>query len=391
MWAESSKSSTLQLQNKRQRTGPCHWAGVAFAPVHDLHVLVFMMKYALIPVWIVQLFTQAKSFRSNPIIGNLWLNRCGLHVARIILAQAVMRLRFELLSVGIDKALKQSFYRDGYMVIENALPAEQFVKIKNEVGAIDAEVRECKQGDTLTHRILIDEQSKNDLPMCSEMLASENYLSLHKFASGKNGRPVSYIQTIKNHFIDGPADPQKNLHSDTFHPTMKSWYFLDDCNSDNGPFTYLPGSQRLTLARLKWEYQKSISICAQGDKYSSNGSFRATPEDLTSMGLGEPIGLSVPANTLVIANTHGFHRRGDAAKRSMRTEIWSISRSNPFNPFPGIDLPALARLQNRALTWYREYCDKKAAARGAESSWHIVPARNTLEDPQAVVREQEAA
>jgi len=349
------------------------------------------MKLVLIPVWIVQLFTQAKSFRSNPVIGSLLLNRCGLHVARIVLAQGIMRLRFEMLGTGIDKSLKQSFFHDGYMVIENALPKEQFEKIKSEVAAIDAEVRECQQGDTLTHRILIDEQSKSQLPSSSAMLTSNDYLSLHKFASGKNGRPVSYIQTIKNHFVEGPSDPQKNLHSDTFHPTMKSWYFLDDCNSDNGPFTYLPGSQRLTMARLKWEYRKSITISQQGDKYSSNGSFRATPEDLLSMGMGAPIGLSVPANTLVIANTHGFHRRGDAAKRSMRTEIWSISRSNPFNPLPGIDLPALARLQNRALTWYREYCDRKAAARGAQSSWHVVPARNTLDDPQVEVREKEAA
>jgi len=72
---------------------------------------------------------------------------------------------------------------------------------------------------------------------------------------------------------------------------MKSWYFLDDCNSDNGPFTYLPGSQRLTLARLKWEYKKSITISQKGDHYSSNGSFRATPEDLISMGMGKPIGM----------------------------------------------------------------------------------------------------
>jgi len=341
------------------------------------------MKLLLLPVWFVQLFTQAKSFKNNPIIGSLVLNRCGLHVIRIILAQSIMRLRFEMLSIGMDKNLKKSFLNDGYMVIENAMSEQRFQQIKNQVKSVDAEVRECQQGDTLTHRILIDEQSQAQLPAISAMLGSKRYLSLHKFAAGKNSRPVSYIQTIKNHFVDGPADPQKNLHSDTFHPTMKSWYFLDECNSDNGPFTYLPGSQRLSMARLKWEYRKSITIAKQGDNYSSNGSFRATPEDLASMGMGEPIGLSVPANTLVIANTHGFHRRGDAAKRSMRTEIWSISRSNPFNPFPGVDIPALARLQNRALTWYREYCDTKAAKKGVQSSWHIVEARNTLHDPEA--------
>lgn len=349
------------------------------------------MKLLLLPVWLVQLFTQAKSFKNNPIIGSTLLNRCGLHVLRIIIAQSIMRLRFELLGLTIDKPLKHAFYKDGFMVIVNAIPAEQFERIKSEVANVHAEVRECKQGDTLTHRILLNETNTTAMPDTVAMLSSERYLSLHKFASGKNNRPVSYIQTIKNHFIDGPVDPQKNLHSDTFHPTMKSWYFLDDCNADNGPFTYLPGSQRLSMSRLKWEYRKSITISENGDKYSSNGSFRATPEDLVSMGMGKPVGLCVPANTLVIANTHGFHRRGDAAKRSMRTEIWSISRSNPFNPLPGIDLPVLAKLQDNALTWYREYCDKKSAKRGAQSSWHVVGARNTLEDPQAQAIEKEAA
>lgn len=351
------------------------------------------MKLLLLPVWFMQLLTQAKSFKNNPVIGSLLLNRCGLHVIRIVLAHAIMRLRFAMLGIGIEKDLKKSFYRDGFMVIENAMSEQRFQQIKNQVRSVDAQVRECKQGDTLTHRILIDEQSQSDLPAVASMLASQRYLALHKFAAGKNSRPVSYIQTIKNHFVDGPADPQKNLHSDTFHPTMKSWYFLDDCNSDNGPFTYLPGSQRLTIARLKWEYYKSITIASQGDHYSSNGSFRATPKDLASMGMGEPVGLSVSANTLVIANTHGFHRRGDAQKRSMRTEIWSISRSNPFNPFPGIDIPVLARLQNRALNWYREYCDTKAAKNDVPSSWHIVDARNTLDDThgQSQYKHKEAA
>jgi len=341
------------------------------------------MKLLLFPVWFMQLFTQAKSFKNNPVIGSLVLNRCGLHFIRIVLAHSIMRLRFAMLGMGVDRDLKRSFYNDGFMVVENAMSEQLFQQIKNQVRSVDAQVRECKQGDTLTHRILVDEQSQAHLPAVTAMLASKRYLALHKFASGKSSRPVSYIQTIKNHFVDGPADPQKNLHSDTFHPTMKSWYFLDDCSSDNGPFTYLPGSQRLTIARLKWEYNKSITIAEHGDNYSSNGSFRATAEDLVSMGMGQPVGLSVPANTLVIANTHGFHRRGDAQKRSMRTEIWSISRSNPFNPLPGIDIPVLARLQNRALTWYREYCDAKAAKNGVQSSWHVIEARNTLEDPES--------
>jgi len=349
------------------------------------------MKLFLLPVWFIQLFTQAKSFGSNPIIGNTLLNRCGLHIIRLVLSHCIMRFRFILCGLGVDRQLRQAFYQDGFVVVKDVLPQEQFERIYEEVTNINAEVRECRQGDTLTHRIMIDELTRPSLQTTAEMLDSKKYLALHKFAAGNKTRPVSYIQTIKNHFVNGPDDPQKNLHSDTFHPTMKSWYFLDECSEKNGPFTYLPGSQRLSMARIKWEYRKSIHISQDGDRYSNNGSFRATKADLDSMGFDEPIALSVPANTLVIANTHGFHRRGDASERSMRTEIWSISRSNPFNPLPGVDIPALATLQNRALRWYRRHCDKKAEKRGAQSSWHIIDIRNTLVDNQINHEEREAA
>jgi len=108
------------------------------------------MKLLLLPVRFVQLFTQAKSFKHNPIIGSLILNRCGLHVIRIVLAQSIMRLRFQMLGFGIDKDLKRSYFKDGFMVIENAMSEQSFQQIKNQVRSVDAEVRECRQGDTLT-------------------------------------------------------------------------------------------------------------------------------------------------------------------------------------------------------------------------------------------------
>ena len=159
---------------------------------------------------------------------------------------------------------------------------------------------------------------------------------------------------------------------------MKSWYFLDDVDERNGPFTYVPGSHKLSLARLRWEYRKSIDISSNGDRYSGNGSFRLGDEDARQMGLSAPKGFKVTANTLVVANTHGFHCRGQASERSTRTELWTISRSNPFNPFPGIDHPLMTRLQNRALNAWRRYADRRADKRGTVSSWHVIDARNTI-------------
>lgn len=337
-----------------------------------------MKKLLMAPVWLAQVFTQTKSFSKNPILGNALLNRMGLHVTRIVLAHAVMRFRMLILGFGISKELRKAYYESGYILIPEFLDEKDFSQLKEEILIADAEVRECTQGDTLTHRIMLDDNSLAGLPLCSYFISGAEQKKLLKFASGINGQPVSYIQTIKNHFIDGPPDPQKNLHSDTFHPTMKSWYFLDDVDERNGPFTYVPGSHRLTLARLRWEYRRSVEISTDGDRYSGNGSLRLSQSDADEMGLQPAQGFKVSANTLVIANTHGFHCRGQASERSTRTELWTISRSNPFNPFPGIDHPAITRLQNRVLNAYRQHCDKKAEERGTRSSWHVIEARNTV-------------
>lgn len=337
-----------------------------------------MKKLFLMPIWVVQLFTQTKSFENNPVIGNPVLNRAGLHVVRLVLSHVIMRFRMLLLSRAIDPEHKQSYYKNGYILIRNFLDEDQFTALRSEVSNAQGEVRECTQGDTLTHRMLLEPDALESLPVCKSVTDHDYLRKLLKFASGKNQQPVSYIQTIKNHFVSGPPDPQKNLHSDTFHPTMKSWYFLDDVDDKNGPFTYVPGSHKLSVARLKWEYYKSIRISEGDDKYSRNGSLRATRADLQAMNLSDPNGLQVPANTLVIANTHGFHCRGEATHRSTRTELWTISRNNPFNPIPGIDHPWLNSLQYKALNAWRRHCDSKAEERGSVASWHIVEAKNTL-------------
>lgn len=337
-----------------------------------------MKQLLLLPVWLLQLFTQAKSFSKNPVLGNRWLNTLGLHVVRMVLAHGIMRMRMLLLSRGIDPALRDAFFNDGFILIADFLPQGSHQALMREIFDARAEVRECTQGDTLTHRIMLDQTTLPTLPLCESVLQRDDYRRLHRFASGKRTAPVSYIQTIKNHFVEGPPDPQKNLHSDTFHPTMKSWYFLDDVDERNGPFTYVPGSHRLTLDRLKWEYHKSIEISRNGDRYSGNGSLRINDSDARAMNLQPPKAFKVPANTLVIANTHGFHCRGQATERSTRTELWTISRNNPFNPLPGFDNPLISDLQNRALNAWRRYCDRKAEARGAVSSWHVVDARNTI-------------
>ena len=82
------------------------------------------------------------------------------------------------------------------------------------------------------------------------------------------------------------------------------------------------------------------------------------------MGCAAPRSFLVPANTLLIANVHGFHRRGDATEPSARMTIWMQARDNPFNPFVSLFPRLSARLVEDIWSHYAGIRDQRRAAAG---------------------------
>jgi len=97
----------------------------------------------------------------------------------------------------------------------------------------------------------------------------------------------------------------------------------------------------MTSERLTWERETSIRAAEAQDRYSARGSFRISANDLPRLKLEPPKAFAVPANTLVVADTVGFHARGFSARPSCRVEIWAYGRRNPFLPWTGFDLLSL--------------------------------------------------
>ncbi len=328
---------------------------------------------AMLPIWLVQVFGTTKSFAANPVLGNRVLNRMGLHVFRYTLAHLVTNFRWLLLSPLADREFRRRFLREGCVSITDFLPEEQFAALKGELAVLPGETLELEQGDTLTLMLLLDRPTLAAMPAAKAVYESRRFQSVMRFAGARLKYPFSAIHCVKNGFADGVGDPQKTVHSDTFHPTMKAWLFVDDVTEENGPFMFVHGSQRLTWRRLKWEYRQSIAGKDLPDRYSTRGSLRATEDDLAEMRLPSAVALTVPANTLVIANTHGFHRRGTAAPGSSRMAMIAQSRTNPFNPLPGLGLRWWRDAEDRVFKRYWRWAERKAARRGQRASWHPVP------------------
>ena len=80
-------------------------------------------------------------------------------------------------------------------------------------------------------------------------------------------------------------------------------------------------------------------------------------EQLAEIGLPTPRAISVPANTLVVADTFGFHARGASAVPTTRVEIWATGRRNPFLPWTGLDPWSVAALGLRKPLLYWKSMD----------------------------------
>jgi len=342
------------------------------------------MKYIIVilktPYWILSVLTQAKSFKDNPIIGSRLLNVMGLHCIRILFAKLSCMIRWFILAPMMPQNYRRQFHRDGYLLLENFLTPEKVAAIRRDIKAYAGPARQLIQGNTATQRILLDDAALRKTPSLSWVSHHRILKSYLNYTGAKVASPLLYLQRIRNGLKADNEDPQKNIHSDTFHPTVKAWLFLEDVTDEKGPFTYVPSSNQLTFKRLKWEYLKSINAASIQDKYSEKGSMRASIDDLNILGLPKPKAITAKAGTLVIANTNGFHARGQAKAGASRLEVWAYSRYNPFNPFPGLPLPFAKIIKDKVLHFFWHRADVRAAKRNSKSSWHLIESSDMLED-----------
>lgn len=324
------------------------------------------------PLWLFGLITTTKSFKDNPIIGSVVLNRMGLHVIRVVLSHIIMRARMWMLVLPISPEDRKAYFKDGYILKENFLSDEDFNALEKEARAFNGGTREAIQGDTLTHRAELSPAAIENYPSIQKLIFNPQLGVLTRFTAGHFRMPLYYLEKIKNKYSKGDTDPQKAFHIDTFHPSMKCWFFIDDVSEEMGPYTYIPCSHKLTWKRLKWHYRMSLDAKFAENIMHAQGSFRFSDEELEKLGLPEPQSFTVKKNTLVIANVFGIHRRGDSQQKSTRLSIWGDSRVNPFLPFPGIGGQLANRIQYYFLGLFRKSADEKAAKLGIRSPWRVI-------------------
>lgn len=323
---------------------------------------------ALGPFWMSQLLTGAKSFMDNPIIGSKTLNQYGLHAMRVRAAHHMAWSRRARLAHLISDGDRAAFDRDGFVLRSGFLPPAVFAALLEQIRRRHGSMREQVQGGSVTRRIALSPDVLADLPSARSLLADPVWRGLIRYAGSFDAEPLTYIQTIMSDAVAG-TDPQCEVHADTFHPSVKAWLFLTDVAEDEGPFTYVPGSHRLTPERLEWEQRMSVSMSDATSRLTQRGSFRVSRDELTTMNLPQPRKFAVSANTLVVADTYGFHARGASARPTQRVEVFASGRRNPFLPWTGLDPWQFEALGQRRMPIFWAMGDALQAAGLKHSLW----------------------
>jgi ectoine hydroxylase-related dioxygenase (phytanoyl-CoA dioxygenase family) len=333
------------------------------------------------PLWLAQLVTGAKSFRDNPVIGSSRLNRMGLHVFRRQIADRMGAQRRRRLVRPLTAGEREAFDAQGFVVRQHALGENLFRALRHEVEDLKVVAREMRQGGTVTRRIGLDRRLLERLPATRSLVEDTAIRSLIHYAGSYAGEPTFQIQSVIAAAGPNSADPQTEFHADTFHPTAKAWLFLDDVADEGGPLAYIPGSHRLTAARLEWEREQSLTARDSSDRMHAEGSFRISEDDRVALGLPAPVRMTVPANTLVVADTSGFHARSTSLKPSHRVEIYATFRRSPFLPWTGGHLLALPPISGRHAAIEMRLQRLFASTGFGRGSWTIVEGVSPFDPP----------
>ena len=325
-------------------------------------------RAAMYPVWAMQLLSGAKSFMDNPLIGSPTLNERGLHVGRIALAHRLAASRRRRLARLMAPADVAAFDRDGFLLQPDFLPPDHFTALLRQVQQYRGPARETVQGNAVTRRIALDPASLARMPAARHLLGLPGWRGPIRYAGSYDAEPINYIQTILTHTRDGADAPQSALHAGTLPPPVKAWVFLTDVAADEGPFTYVPGSHRFTPQRREWEHAMSLTMTGQ-ERLTRRGSFRIQPGELAAIGLPQARAFPVRANTLIVADTHGFHARGPSARPTRRVEVWAYGRRNPFLPWAGLDVWSLASAGQYRPSLFWRFGDLVQKAGGRANTW----------------------
>ncbi len=270
---------------------------------------------------------------ASKVVDSKFLNAVGVQVLRTLFGRTIYNMR----RFPVPSELRQQardLRQEGILVLRDFVRKDQFSALQEEcfrlLDSDDApRVVHDHGGATLEQINLLELDRREDYP---EVFALFKHPKLQALISVAEKRNVDFFKahiTLERLTKQTTNDDREaDLHVDTFFNTHKGWLYLDEVQLENSPLVYVPGSHQLRLGRLRRTYLESL-----GNNHRSR---RIGVAELAEHGDSEEVYPCRP-NTLVIANTCGYHRRHSGDPGKQRTALHFAFRFNPFFP-PGLDV-----------------------------------------------------
>jgi len=273
---------------------------------------------------------------------NRCLNLLGIQILRYFLAHVCLWVRRARLKNNLSEYDK-TLSNDGIVLIPEFLPTEQFDAIKTQFEKIASanswdvhfsfnagESRVSTQPTMASPDLSRVGKFVLNNPTLIQMLKAAEGRKSISYSVSAQSRLVGYFEQVYNGDPDievepfGPEDA-RGAHTDIFFTSHKAFLYINDVTQENGPFCYVKKSHRFNLRRLFFEYRQSLK---SKDKIGE----LTTREYQWMQNEQSYFVACAPANTLVIANTSGIHKRGFVGVQQGTQRNWFMAnyRANPF-------------------------------------------------------------
>lgn len=265
--------------------------------------------------------TRGQIFGGSKAVENRALNRVGVQPCRAVSARLLSRVIATVRRSGLTELT-----RDGLLVVEDFLPCPEFDELRDAAVALAGDRKPTavlRSGGTHTDVWDLPPSDAGRFPVLDDWCGDRRVLDLVSLAEQQPVRRTDGMRTLEHLHIDDARvhDGQADLHMDAPFNTHKLWLYLDDVTPERAPFVYVPGSHKLDWVRLRGDYRESVG--------ANRGSRRIDMDEIRRRGLAKRV-VTCRRNTLVLANTCGYHSRSSGASGATRRALHMMFRSNPF-------------------------------------------------------------
>jgi hypothetical protein len=210
--------------------------------------------------------------------------------------------RYNKKNLLLDKSKIFELSENGYIVIENFLELRDFTELKNKI-KLYQNSNNPKTSNDISYIIRTPKKNNLNLKLLENYFGKDSKLHntieyLTKIKSNYNA-PIEYRAIINDNEqeLNKYEDYQEFIHKDVFYDSFKAILYMEDTNQKNGAFQYMKGSNKFSV--------KSCLLNFLG------GLFGIKAFSWIKLKNDEEIkSVNGQANSLIIMNAKGLHRRG---------------------------------------------------------------------------------